>query len=458
MVILGLGMNMKKNNKTRLALSIIFSMGLSSCVPNGRRPYPQKNISGEKLTTSATSSGVFFDSAVKGLRYRPTKSTKAGTTNSDGGFICRNDEDVDFSIGKLFIGRSECKSLVTPKTMYPDSLSAVNLGMLLLALDENGNPDDGIKLPDAIQNQLTEIGSLDNIISDTAAVTEVAKRIIAAAPEKTFFGGGELSSKEAVRTHFDASIATLGRYSGAIGNLEISKPEGYCNYTRTLTVEVKSDAVTISGFGAFTDSEASFTLPRKLNSKEGRSHFDGILELPRLERVEVLGQKSGRIYDQIRFSESIIEEDLFVKYEAGNVNNDGSFDTLCSGSIKLVREVKLDDFMIMRKRVVRLASTVGSIFGIVSAADYSSTIYTKAIELNSTFAPNLAICILEQNNSHEVKANCTELNNEMKDKANHLANLIIRQKAINPLISDDLISLITSMSAHLSKLDGLFSN
>jgi hypothetical protein len=65
---------------------------------------------------------------------------------------------------------------------------------------------------------------------------------------------------------------------------------------------------------------------------------------------------------------------------------------------------------------------------------------------------------LEQNNSHEVKANCTELKNEMKDKANYLANLIIRQKMINPLISDELITMVTAMSAHTRKLDGLFSN
>jgi hypothetical protein len=447
---------MSQRNKTRFGIFLILLISLVSCGKKGKSTSTNQQDNPELLASGPSISGTFFDSAVKGLTYRPTKSTESNITNSHGEFRCRSGEEVDFNVGSLLLGRVECLQLVTPETMFQDPASAVNLGMLLLALDENGNPDDGIKLPLAIQNQKNETGILSNIISDNSAVVELTERIIADAPYNTFLGGGKLSTIEEVRTHFDASIMTIGRYSGAIRSLEISQPEGNCNYTKTLTVDVKTDSVIISGFGAFVPSEVTFTLPRLLHSASGTSSFDGTLELPSLDSVESLNGENGRIYSQIRFNESLIDEVLYVKYQAGNVKDDGSFNALCTGTIELNRDVKINDFVIMRKTVKKLPAMVGNIINISNAADFGTQI-TQTINNLAPVHNNLYNCILAQNDANETRLNCTGYMNEAVEKSNNAAILINKRKLSDPRISDELVMMANNLAWTVMKLDALFN-
>jgi len=120
---------------------------------------------------NTTLSGVFSTPVVKGLKY--STSTQNGTTDATGSFKYKDGEVISFYIGDIYVGQANAKSILTPldlsqtapaiKSLNSTKASnindnwAINLFNLLLALDANGNTDDGIEITTETTNQAQSI-------------------------------------------------------------------------------------------------------------------------------------------------------------------------------------------------------------------------------------------------------------------------------------------------------------
>ena len=91
--------------------------------------------------------GVFVDSPVAGLDY--DSGDHAGKTTANGEFHYLDGETVVFRIGKLELGRSLAQPsspAATGRRQDPAEPKALRQVQLLLTLDEDGNPDNGIQI------------------------------------------------------------------------------------------------------------------------------------------------------------------------------------------------------------------------------------------------------------------------------------------------------------------------
>lgn len=108
--------------------------------------------SGDKEgSVSSMRTGRFVDSAVEGLAY--ATATGQGLTNDAGEFTYMPGESITFSIGDIQLPAIRATALITPLDVFStDNIMAIevqNLSRLLQTLDEDGNPENGIRLTDA---------------------------------------------------------------------------------------------------------------------------------------------------------------------------------------------------------------------------------------------------------------------------------------------------------------------
>jgi hypothetical protein len=104
--------------------------------------------SGNPSTTTNPLTGFFIDSAVQGLTY--TTATQSGTTSADGGFKYLAGETVTLKLYGLTISSPLGYTYLTPFDLSDSSVDpnySINLIRFLLAVDEDSNPNNGIKLP-----------------------------------------------------------------------------------------------------------------------------------------------------------------------------------------------------------------------------------------------------------------------------------------------------------------------
>ena len=129
---------------------------------------------GDSTTTTATetvSTGAFIDSAVEGLQYET--ATRSGTTNSLGEYDYLAGETVTFSIGGIVLGSAIAGSVVTPLSLVPDATNATNpmvtnIVRLLLSLDSDGDPDNGITISSEVTTAANDL-AVDFSVADLSA-------------------------------------------------------------------------------------------------------------------------------------------------------------------------------------------------------------------------------------------------------------------------------------------------
>ena len=100
-------------------------------------------------TDQEASVGIFLDSLVEGLRYET--ASFSGFTNSAGEYNYSPGETVTFYIGDIIIGSVEAGPVVTPLSLVPDAidptdLTVTNIVRLLLTLDNDSDPSNGIEI------------------------------------------------------------------------------------------------------------------------------------------------------------------------------------------------------------------------------------------------------------------------------------------------------------------------
>lgn len=126
---------MNRNHKISL-FTLATSLFLSACGGGGG------------AGTSNPATGYFIDSPVEGLSY--STLTQSGKTSSDGSFKFVDGENVTFSLYGQTLFSPKGYSYLTPFDVSDTSVNlgySINLIRFLLALDVDGNPSNGIKLP-----------------------------------------------------------------------------------------------------------------------------------------------------------------------------------------------------------------------------------------------------------------------------------------------------------------------
>lgn len=156
---------------------------LTACGGGGGDDGGTNNVPPPPPPPPVVQDGVFKDRNVAGLAF--SSGAESGVTDTNGGYSCETGSEVSFSIGGVSLGQTDCATLATPNQLATDDamfdLEVANLARFLQMLDEDGDPDNGIVISDAVQ-QIAEnwvqvdfrtddlANELVTIISDAASV------------------------------------------------------------------------------------------------------------------------------------------------------------------------------------------------------------------------------------------------------------------------------------------------
>jgi hypothetical protein len=204
--------------------------------------------------------GYFVDSAVEGLTY--TTPTQSGTTGADGSFSFREGESVTFFLyGKELISPKGFKYLtpfdVNDTTLNPNY--SINLVRFLMAIDADGNPSNGIKLPE--YNQTLDIDfnlSIKEFEDDSSGNLEDALADIAP--------GSSLPSVEDAVNHINESLSKINpnynlNFEGRTGSSVIKNSACTINPDFEQGFEYTFGARSVTSFGddSFNNNDGTCT-------------------------------------------------------------------------------------------------------------------------------------------------------------------------------------------------------
>lgn len=141
-------------------------------------------MTGCSSSDSGPRHGIFMDSAVEGLTFKT--ETLTGETDSQGRFSYMPGETVTFSIGGIVLGTATAKSFITPVDLVAGAQNetdptVTNITRLLITLDEDNDPDNGITISPEVRTALAD-SSVDfeqdtTLFAQDAEVLEVIKAL-----------------------------------------------------------------------------------------------------------------------------------------------------------------------------------------------------------------------------------------------------------------------------------------
>lgn len=197
--------------------------------------------------------GQFHDTAVQGLTYRD--GARQGLTGPEGQFDFLSSDPIAFSIGDIALGSAPGASFLTPLDLTGGALTdanpaPINIARLLLTLDADCRPSNGILLPAAARaagsNRSLRFAQLGDAFAADPAVQGFLQAVDQA-------GGGRCPQL----VGFDEALAHLRI------TVEHIAREGRPNRGPTASVSGPGNAVggtnvTLNGQGADSDGEVSF--------------------------------------------------------------------------------------------------------------------------------------------------------------------------------------------------------
>ena len=198
------------------ALPLLFTILITfTACGGGTTEYDKKHYSG-KIKGSEV--GHFIDSAVEGLEYtRQTGTTSL--TNRNGTFYYKLGETVNFKIGNLDLGTTFGLSTTTPKDIVSFDERELNTSIyapavnnrvrMLMSLDEDDNPNNGIFISETIREDARFWSTPDYDLNSSEFDNSFA-----AATNKTI-----TVPKDVAEQHFAASLRCS--YSGAYRGYQI---------------------------------------------------------------------------------------------------------------------------------------------------------------------------------------------------------------------------------------------
>ncbi|WP_298435073.1 hypothetical protein [Geobacter sp.] len=138
--------------KTLRVLTVILVLTGFGCSGGGGGSAPSNT------PAAVVKTGKFIDSPVEGLAYKT--ASLSGTTDKEGTFQYREGEDVSFSVGDVALGSVKGKEKVTPVDLVSGAVDernpvVTNIAALLLSLDQDGKPNNGISITPNITQKIT---------------------------------------------------------------------------------------------------------------------------------------------------------------------------------------------------------------------------------------------------------------------------------------------------------------
>lgn len=144
------------NNKLAL-LSLAAAFALSGCGSDSSDNTSDSGGDDNTGGTVQTQTGVFLDAEVGNVSFET--ETQSGVTNDAGEFEYQEGEQVIFSIGELVFPATDAQATVTPVEILGassvDDDAVVNMVRLLLSLDVDQDPSNGIGIPETAADVAT---------------------------------------------------------------------------------------------------------------------------------------------------------------------------------------------------------------------------------------------------------------------------------------------------------------
>lgn len=103
-------------------------------------------------TQPTLKTGILTDSPVDGATYFINGGTEAKTTKDGGVFEYHEGDTITFKVGNIELGSVKGAARITPVDLTNDPVKQVNLLILLQSLDDDGDHDNGITLPEAVSS------------------------------------------------------------------------------------------------------------------------------------------------------------------------------------------------------------------------------------------------------------------------------------------------------------------
>lgn len=134
--------------------------------------------------------GRFIDSAVQGLSY--TCGSSSGLTTAAGEFNYLVGQSCSFAVGGIVLGSTAGAQAVTPRELVANAIdethpSVNNIARLLLSLDDDGDPGNGIVIADGVRTALA--GATLNLRSVPATFATAAQALLdTVIPGRTLLG------------------------------------------------------------------------------------------------------------------------------------------------------------------------------------------------------------------------------------------------------------------------------
>lgn len=224
---------------------------------------------GSSSTATATSpvlTGQFVDSAVINVSYS-TSSGLLGNTDANGNYSYRAGDTVKFSIGKIVLGEGRAAATLTPIDLVRgatslDNPNVVKILQVLQTLDDDLDPSNGIKIPDAVVSRLAALTSEKNVKDITDLLGGVINLAFAS-------GAPVLKTADAAKLHFAETLAAMESTNqlaklGGISNFVIGGGNRSCSSFNgdTKSNNCGADWTTIlaqdSAFAGLTKANISF--------------------------------------------------------------------------------------------------------------------------------------------------------------------------------------------------------
>ena len=187
---------------------------------------------GVAVTPESARLGFFLDAPVDGLQFttlswsgitglsldrgyfyweQRTLPGITGIPGQQGSFLYQDGEQITFSIGDVILGRTKAKGIITPvdlggtnkKTSNPE---VINISRLLLSLDDDRDPNNGITISESVRKALTgiKVDLSDPTIDNSKGIQEMFKRLneLGIYPEEV----NQLVSAEEAQIHLENMI------------------------------------------------------------------------------------------------------------------------------------------------------------------------------------------------------------------------------------------------------------